>query len=694
MPGTDAKLLPNLLRARSWNHLSPCRRGPPWLRVLVPIILVGGAAALRGLVFAAGENSFPFCFFYPAVVASAWVGGFFPGLFASVASVAVAKYLFISPVGSFAVASEGELVSLVLFFAVAVLLSILSEAVIRGRALNAALLERYAQSEARFRMLAANAPVGIFITDGSGAFQFVNERWSEMTGVTAEAARGKTWIEAVHDDDRERVVAEWADSARSGSEWVSEYRLAASCDRVSWVRANAVMHRNCAGQASELIGTVMCITEARRAAEERERLLAHAEQARHDAEVASRAKDEFLALLSHELRNPLAPIVTALELIRPNRRTECDKHALAIIERQVRHLGRLVDDLLDVSRITRGKVELHRDSVLLRDVIEKAIEMASPLIERRQHQLVVETPADRLYVHGDEARLAQVLSNLLTNAARYTNPGGRILVAAEGVGDEVAIRVKDNGMGIAPELLPRIFDLFMQGSAQSLDRAEGGLGLGLALVRNLVEMHGGQVVARSDGPGRGSEFIVRLPRLALRLEQPPSRILHPRPASLRTEANGRVLLIDDNVDFTEVLGPLLRELGYEITVAHDGPSALSALRQPFPEIALIDIGLPVMDGYEVGMRLRDQIGAHLRLFAMTGYGQPDDLAKSKRLGFERHLVKPVDPATLIAALAAPAPTAATVNATTVTASATAAIANATAATANATAAATANAKAS
>jgi PAS domain S-box-containing protein len=627
--------------------------------VLVPVILVGGAAALRAFAFDAGENRFPFCFFYPAVVASAWVGGFFPGLFASVVSVAAAKYLFISPARSFAVASEGELVSLVLFFAVAVMLSILSEAVIRGRALNEALLERYARSEARFRMLAANAPVGIFITDSSGAFQFVNERWSELTGVTAEAARGKTWIDSVHDDDRERVVAEFADSARAGGEWVSEHRLAASSDRISWVRANAVMHRNCAGQASELIGTVMCITEARRAAEERERLLAHAEKARQDAEIASRAKDEFLALLSHELRNPLAPIVTALEVIRPHRISESDAHALAIIDRQVRHLGRLVDDLLDVSRITRGKVELHRDSVLLRDVIEKAIEMASPLIERRQHQLVVETPVDRLYVHGDEARLAQVVSNLLTNAARYTNPGGRIIVALESAGDEVAISVKDNGTGIAPELLPRIFDTFVQGGAQSLDRAEGGLGLGLALVRNLVEMHGGHVVAGSDGRGRGSEFIVRLPRLAMRLEQQPSRIVPARPSSLRTAASGRVLLIDDNVDLTEVLGPLLRELGYEITVAHDGPSALSALRQPFPEIALIDIGLPVMDGYEVGMRLRDQIGAHLRLFAMTGYGQPDDLAKSKRLGFERHLVKPVDPASLIAALAAPAPTAAT-----------------------------------
>jgi PAS domain S-box-containing protein len=655
MPGTDPLVVSSLLRARSWGHLSPSRRGPLWFRLLLTVVLVCVATALRGLVFGEGENRFPFCFFYPAVVASAWLGGFYPGLLASVASVVVTKYLFVAPLRSFAVASEGELVSLVLFFVVAVLLSILSEAVIRGRAANEALLGRYARSEERFCMLAANAPVGIFIVDSSGACRFVNRRWCELTGVTAEETLGKNWIEAVHRDDRERVAAEWAASAESGGEWVSEYRLAAPADRVSWVHGNAVVHRNCAGQASEFIGTVVDVTGSKRAAEERERLLARAEQARQDAEIASRAKDEFLALLSHELRNPLAPIVTALKLIRPHRVAESDGHALAIIDRQVRHLSRLVDDLLDVSRITRGKIELHRESVLLRDVIDKAIEMASPLIERRQHQLVVHTPADRLQVHGDEARLSQVVSNLLTNAARYTHPRGRIAVAAEADGDEVTISVKDNGTGIAPDLLPRIFDLFVQGGAQSLDRAEGGLGLGLALVRNLVEMHGGQVVARSDGPGRGSQFIVRLPRLATRLEPP--LIVPARPLSRRPVASGRVLLIDDNVDFIEVLGPLLRQVGYDITVAHDGPSALAALRRPFPEIAIIDIGLPVMDGYEVGTRLRDQVGAHLRLFAMTGYGQPDDLAKSKRLGFERHLVKPVDPASLIAALAASAPTA-------------------------------------
>jgi PAS domain S-box-containing protein len=648
------RLVCDTVRARSWDLLSPRRPGPLWFRLLIATVFVASAVASRLWLLGSGDTRFPFCFFYPAIIASAWLGGFLPGVLASVLAVAAAKYLSVAPARSFAVASRAEMIAMLAFFGVGVLLSLLSETVIRARAAHVTLLQRFARSEERFGMLAANAPVGIFVTDGAGACLFTNERWCALAGVDAAAARGSHWMEAVHPDDRDRVAAEWARSAASGTEWVSEFRIARAEERGgTWVRGNAVIHRCAQGRVVEFVGTVVDITDAKRAGEERERLLARAEQARQEAEVASRAKDEFLALLSHELRNPLAPIVTALELIRLRRNEESADRALAIIDRQVQHLGRLVDDLLDVSRITRGKIDLHRGPVLVREVIERAIEMASPLIEQRQHQLVVDNPFDRLHVHGDEGRLSQVLSNLLTNAARYTNPRGRIIVFAGATDSDVTIGVKDNGMGISPELLPRIFDLFVQGGAQSLDRAEGGLGLGLALVRNLVEMHGGQVAAHSDGLGRGSQFVVKLPRLLGRPEPAPSP--PGDAASPVIEPGVRVLLVDDNVDFTEVLGPFLSEVGYEVTIAHDGPSALSALTRPFPEIAIVDIGLPVMDGYELAVRLRDQVGAELRLFAMTGYGQPDDEAKSKRLGFERHLVKPVDPALLIAALAAPAP---------------------------------------
>src|SRR5262249_14861658 len=256
------------------------------------------AAITRALLFGSAENRFPFCFFYPAIVTSAWLGGFYPGLLASVASAAASKYLFMTPVRSFAVASNGELIVLLLFAGVGIALSLLSEALIRASATNETLRERYARSEERFGMLAANAPVGIFVADRAGACLFVNGRWCELAGMTAEEARGSKWLEAVHRDDRARVAAEWARSAESGGEWVSEYRLAAPAGRVTWVRGNAVMHGNGSAEDGEVIGTVVDITNTKRADEERERLLARAEQARQDAEIASRAKDEFLALLS------------------------------------------------------------------------------------------------------------------------------------------------------------------------------------------------------------------------------------------------------------------------------------------------------------------------------------------------------------------------------------------------------------
>ena len=660
MPGHQTLERAPLGRARGWEFLSPRRRGPRWLQVTCAVLMVAIATIARALLLGDAPLRFPFTFFYPAIIGSAWLGGFYPGVLATFVSAIASKYLFIAPVRSLVIADQTDLVALLLFLAIGILFSLLSEAVIRAHATNATLLAKHRRSEKRFRTLAANAPVGIFLTDGNGDCLFVNQRWCELAGMTNEEAYGPKWAEAVFEIDRARVASEWQLSVDAGSEWESEFRFLSAAGQVTWVRGNAVANKNGFGEPSEYIGTLIDITNDRHADAERERLLAHAERARQVAEVASRAKDEFLALLSHELRNPLAPIITALELIRMKRDEPSCTHALAIIERQVQHLGRLVDDLLDVSRITRGKIELHRGPVLVRDMIGKAIEMASPLIEQRQHRLVVESLSDRLRVYGDEARLAQVVSNLLTNAARYTNPHGRIVVSAQTVGEQVAISVADNGMGMAPELLPRIFDLFVQGGEQSLDRAEGGLGLGLALVHNLVEMHGGEVEARSAGPGRGSDFVVRLPMLPALHESPPMAPhrtpLPPAPAP----AGQRVLLVDDNVDFTEVLGPLLSEIGYQITIAHDGPSALSALSShgpPFPEIAIIDIGLPVMDGYELAVRLREQVGAQLRLFAMTGYGQPDDLEKSRRFGFERHLVKPVDPTSLAAALAAPAPTA-------------------------------------
>jgi signal transduction histidine kinase/ActR/RegA family two-component response regulator len=400
------------------------------------------------------------------------------------------------------------------------------------------------------------------------------------------------------------------------------------------------------GSVYGMMAVALEITEqvsARRAIEraqgERESLL-------RELQAANRAKDEFLAMLGHELRNPLSPIVTALHLMK--RRAEGGTtREQEIIERQVGHLVRLVDDLLDVSKITRGKVSLRMEPVEIATVVTRAVEVAGDLFEQRRHRLSVEVPRSGLRVDGDPDRLAQVLANLLTNAARYTPPGGTISVRASSAGDDVLVAVADDGIGIAPDALPRIFEMFVQGH-RSADRKEGGLGLGLALVKNLVAMHGGTVEARSAGLGHGSVFEIRLPRTAsVALDQEDLRASSVAPVNAV-----RVLVVDDNVDSAEMLREMLGAVGYDVAIAHDGPSGLALAERFVPDVAVLDIGLEVMDGYEVARRLRESAAlAACRLVALTGYGQDTDRARSKAAGFDAHLVKPVDVETLLDALA-------------------------------------------
>jgi CheY-like chemotaxis protein len=367
-----------------------------------------------------------------------------------------------------------------------------------------------------------------------------------------------------------------------------------------------------------------------------------AESARADAEAASRAKDEFLAMLGHELRNPLAPIHTALQLMRLRGDASAERER-TVIERQVRHLTRLVDDLLDVSRIARGKVDLRRERVSVADILAKAIEQASPLIEQRRHTLDVQMPRHALYVDGDPVRLAQVVSNLLTNAAKYTEQGGFVRVRGEEVDGEIVVRVLDTGIGIAADMLPRVFDLFVQES-QDLDRSQGGLGLGLTIARSLVQIHGGTLSAHSEGLGCGSEFIVRLPVATASLgagTQPAAPAMQPPAAD--TPRIVRVLVVDDNEDAADMLVDALGSKGYPTRRAHDGPAAIRVCRQFKPDVALLDIGLPVMNGYELAGRLRQLPGMQaLRMYAVTGYAQESDRERCRAAGFDRHFVKPLD----------------------------------------------------
>jgi signal transduction histidine kinase/CheY-like chemotaxis protein len=367
-----------------------------------------------------------------------------------------------------------------------------------------------------------------------------------------------------------------------------------------------------------------------------------------EAARASRAKDEFLAMLGHELRNPLAPIVTALRLISLKADARSREHQ--IIERQVSHLMRLVDDLLDVSRISRGKVEMRRDILEVIKIVANAAEVAGPLIEERRHSLTLEVE-EGLAVAGDAGRLQQVIANLLTNAAKYTDPGGSIAVRATRSGEQAVIRVEDNGIGIPASVLPHVFERFYQGPRDQ-SRAQGGLGLGLAIVQNIVRLHGGEVVARTAGPGKGSEFIVRLPAIVAHAAFPQPQ---PTPSITSPIEGRRVLLVDDNADAADSLADILRSFGHEVRVAYNAPEALRAVDGFQPQVAVLDIGLPVMDGVELATRLRDRIGSALRLFALTGYGRAEDQARTERSGFEHHFVKPVDPAVLASSISAPAP---------------------------------------
>jgi PAS domain S-box-containing protein len=367
-----------------------------------------------------------------------------------------------------------------------------------------------------------------------------------------------------------------------------------------------------------------------------------------ELEASERRINEFLAMLGHELRNPLAPIRNAVAIIRHGQLDPAAaERAAGVIERQVGHLARLVDDLLDVSRITSGKIELRKETVDLVASVQAAIEAARPAIDRKKQAFELRHDGKPMPMAGDATRLTQIALNLINNASKYTPPGGHIRVILERIDSQASLRVVDDGIGIAPDLLPRMFDLFVQGE-RSIDRSEGGLGLGLTLVRRLVALHGGTVSATSQGPGRGSEFEVRLPLAKLGPRPAPEPENAPAPARKR-----RVLVVDDNEDATDTMSTLISMWGHEVRSAHDGPAALRIAEEFKPHTILLDIGLPNVSGYDVAKQLRALPDmSDVALIAMTGYGQEEDRRRSREAGFTDHLTKPVPPDRLKALLEA------------------------------------------
>ena len=473
------------------------------------------------------------------------------------------------------------------------------------------------------------------VGNGEEALQAVRRRLPDLlvSDVMMPGLDGLQLTRALRTSPETRGLPILLLSARTGEEAMAEGLAAGANDYI--VKPFS---------ARELVARVQVQLEIARGlagdrAHERARLAD--EQFRAIAESTGHARDEFLAILGHELRNPLAPILTALQLM-DLRGEPGSVRERAVIARQVKHVVRLVDDLLDVSRITRGLVQLERRPVGIAAVITSAIEIASPLLEQRQHRLTIDVARHGLLLEADPFRLAQVLSNLLTNAAKFTEPGGAITVSARAEGDAIVVEVQDTGVGIEPALLPRVFEAFAQGG-QGSDRARGGLGLGLTIVKSLVELHGGTVEALSEGPGRGARFVVRLPALTrgAAVNDPPAA---PAKSAVRPPATGlRVLVVDDNEDAALLLSEILRMQGHDVVVVHDGAAALRARLTFVPEVALLDLGLPVMDGYELARHLRAQSpAAQLRIIAITGYGEAKDRLRSKAAGFDEHLVKPVD----------------------------------------------------
>jgi PAS domain S-box-containing protein len=492
-------------------------------------------------------------------------------------------------------------------------------------------------SEERFRTLADNVAQFAWMADGRGSIVWYNRRWFEYTGTTLEQMQGWGWQAVQHPDHVDRVVARFRDCVERGVPWEDTFPLRGADGEYRWFLSRAIPIRDPAsGEVTRWFGTNTDITER----------MAMEAQLRE----ADRRKDEFLATLAHELRNPLAPIRHGLELLRRGGVAgEATDRVYDTLERQTDHLVRLVDDLLDVSRITRGKVELRRSRIELAAVVDRAVEVSRPLLDEAGLELVVELPDDPVWLAADPTRLAQVLSNLLNNAANYTPEGGRVTLSAAAGPSEVAVTVADTGAGIPRERLRAIFDLFVQGGGGS--GGHGGLGIGLTLVKSLVELHGGRVEARSEGAGRGSELIVTLPRVAApRAETDAGAPAAGPPAVRETPADRapaarplRILVVDDNRDAADSLTDLLELFGHEAHAAFDGAAAVAAAERLRPDVVLLDLGMPVMDGFETARHLRGLPGGgDVVLIALTGWGQDQDRRRTREAGFDHHLVKPTD----------------------------------------------------
>ena len=495
-------------------------------------------------------------------------------------------------------------------------------------------------SEMRFRELANAMPQIVWAARPDGYIDYYNRRWYEYTGF-AEGYGQESWEPILHSDDVRRCVETYFGCIRDGKPYQIEYRFK---DRFRggyrWFMGRAVPIRDERGEIVRWFGTCTDIDDVK--------------QAQAALNEADRRRSEFMALLAHELRGPLAPLNHVLQLLkRAGDDVELVQQATGAMERQLDRLTRLVDDLLDVNRVSRGKLTLRREHIELASVLHNVVDSWRPMLADSKHELVLTLPSQPVYVYADSVRLVQLFGNLLSNASKYSEPGSRIELTVEQQGGEALVSVKDTGIGIPPDMLSKIFEIFTQVD-QSLERSQGGLGIGLMLVKQLVEMHGGSVRALSEGPGRGSEFVVRLPvQTGKPRQEQPLKTIRAGPTS--TEGH-RILVVDDNRDSAGSLAALLQMTGNETHMAYDGLQALDEAATFKPQVVLLDIGLPELNGYDVCRKIRQQPwGKDMVLIALTGWGQEEDRKRSAEAGFDDHLVKPVNHDALMKILAEPRP---------------------------------------
>lgn len=506
----------------------------------------------------------------------------------------------------------------------------------------AAATNRLKQSEERLRLAVEATGVGIFDYDPATDKQVLSERAMEIWGFPPDSdTSGKAVLNAVHPDDRDRVAAATSACLNPNGNGVLsvEHRLIRPDGTVRWVAANArtVFQADGKRRAVRSVGTMLDITE-------RKRLESDLRQYAAELSEADRRKDEFLATLAHELRNPLAPIRTGLEVMKMAKDdTNTLEEVRNTMERQTQQLITLVDDLLDVSRITRGKLELRKCRVVLKEVLQSAVEASSPLIDEAGHELTVTIPECPINLNADPHRLAQVVSNLLINAVKYTPEGGRISLKAERQDNEVLISVQDNGIGIPPEMHARVFEMFTQ-IDRPLEKGYTGLGIGLTLVKSLVEMHEGRIEVYSEGMNKGSEFRVRLPLL---VESGADEHLDQPQEAARRQIQRKLLVVDDNKSAAMLLSMVVKMFGCDVRTAGDGEEAIRVAAEFLPDVILMDIGMPKMNGYEAARHIRQQPwGQKMKLVALTGWGQDEDKQRTKDAGFDCHLVKPAEPSVL------------------------------------------------